>query len=67
MHSLDGKNVVVFKHDTGVCARMPYMDLSDSQAAVIMVQTLHNKFKGYTKRKIEDAKLARKYIQDWCT
>lgn len=51
---------IVFKRDTGLCNRMPYIDMREHQGAFAMVQTVRDKFEGYTKRQVEKAILARK-------
>jgi hypothetical protein len=50
---------IVFKRDTGVCNRMPYIDLRDNQEGIAMIETVRKKFAGATKKEIEKAYLAR--------
>ena len=50
---------VIFKKDTGGCGGMPFLNLRESESAVSMVQTIRERFEGYTDREIKDAKLAR--------
>ena len=51
---------IVFKRDTCLCARMPYIDLRESQDGIIMLETVRKNFEGYTKKQVERAILARK-------
>ena len=53
-------NNIVFQHDTGLCNRMPYIDMRDHEDAVLMVQTVRANFEGYTKRQVKLAILAHK-------
>ena len=45
---------VTFKHDTGGCVRMPFIDLRYSESAVSMAQTLQGKFEGFPDREVRD-------------
>ena len=49
--SLKGKKIVL-KQDTGVCTRMPYIDLRDKQEGTSMIKTVCKKFAGATRREI---------------
>ena len=51
---------IVFERDTGLCDRMPYIDMRDHEDAVLMVQTVRKNFEGYIKREVKAAFLARK-------
>ena len=48
-----------FKRDTGLCNRMLYIDLRESRAGVIMLETLQKNFEGFTKKQVKKAILAR--------
>ena len=50
---------ITFKRDTGLCDRMPYIDLREHQEGVIMLETVRKNFEGYTKRQVKKAILAR--------
>ena len=50
---------ITFKRDTGLCDRMPYIDLREHQEGVIMIETVRKNFEGYTKRQVKKAILAR--------
>ena len=50
---------IIFKRDTGLCDRMPYIDLREHQEGVIMLETVRKNFEGYTKRQVKKAILAR--------
>ena len=49
---------IIFKRDTGVCNRMPYIDLRDNQEGFSMIEMVCNNFDGATKMEIEKAYLA---------
>ena len=51
---------LVFKRDTGLCDRMPCIDLREHREGVIMLETVRKYFEGYTKRNAKKAILARK-------
>ena len=48
-----------FKRDTGLCNHMPYIDLRESCTGVIMLETVQKNFKGFTKKQVKKAILAR--------
>ena len=48
VHSATGETTT-FQRDVGMCERMPYVDLHSSQTAVVLIQTVHNNYEGYTK------------------
>ena len=48
----------MFKHDTDLCNHMPYIDMRDHQEGLVMLQTVHKNFKGFTKCQVEKAILA---------
>ena len=50
---------IVFKRDSGLCNRMPYIDLREHQEGVIMLETVRKNFEGYTKKQVKKAILAR--------
>ena len=50
---------IVFKSDTGICNRMPYIDLRKNMEGFAMIETIKKQFTGATKRVIEKAYLAR--------
>ena len=50
----------MFKRDTGLCDRMPYIDMREHQEAFAMVQTIRKNFEGFIKEQVERAILARK-------
>ena len=51
--------VIVFKHDTGVCKGMPYIDLRTQHEGHVMIETVKENIKGFTKKEVEKAKLSR--------
>ena len=55
--TLEGKEIV-FKQKTGLCDRMPCIDLCEHREGVIMLETVQKNFKGYTKRHAKKAILA---------
>ena len=57
-------DVIRFKRDTGLCNRMLYTNLCESRAGVIMLETVRKKSKGFTKKQVKKAILARE-IQVW--
>ena len=46
---------IIFKRDTGVCKEMPYINLRENKEGISMIERVHNKFVGATKREIEKA------------
>ena len=40
---------IVFHRDTGLCNRMPYIDMRNHKDVVLMVQNVHKNFEGYTR------------------
>ena len=51
--------VIVFKHDTGVCKKMPYIDLHEQEERNVMIETMKKNLAGFTKKEIEKVKLPR--------
>ena len=51
--------VIVFKRDTGVCKGMPYIDLHTKHEGHVMIETMKNNIKGFTKKEAERVKLSR--------
>ena len=56
--SLPG-GVIVFARDTGMCNRMPYIDLREHAEGLVMLETVEKNMKMFTKREIERAQAAR--------
>ena len=54
----EGKRIV-FQRDTGVCKRMPYLDLRKHKGGFALIETVRKNFEGFTKRQIKKAILAR--------
>ena len=53
--SPQGKRTV-FKRDTGVCRRMPYIDLREhGKEGLAMIATVRKNFEGFTPKEIERA------------
>ena len=50
---------IVFKRDTGLCNRMPYIDMRENHAGLALLQTVRKNFEGFTKKQAEKALLAR--------
>ena len=50
---------IVFKRDTGICNRMPYIDLHKNMEGFAIIETIRKQFAGATNRYIEKAYLAR--------
>ena len=50
---------IVFKQDTGVYNRIPYINLKNNKEWIAMIETVCKKLAGATKREIEKAYLAR--------
>ena len=44
---------IVFKRDTGVCNRMPYIDLRENMEGFAMIETIRKQFDGATNKEIE--------------
>ena len=51
---------IVFEQDSGLCNRMPYIDMREVTEGFAMVQTVRQNFEGYTKKQVEKAIAARK-------
>ena len=51
---------ITFKRDTGLCNRMTYIDLRQKHERIAMLETVRANFKGYTKKQVEKAILARR-------
>ena len=51
--------VIVFARDTGMCNRMPYIDLREHTEGLVMLETVEKNMKMFTKRVIERAQAAR--------
>ena len=43
---------IVFEQDSGLCNRMPYIDMREVTEGFAMVQTVHQNFEGYTKKQV---------------
>jgi hypothetical protein len=54
-----GDKITFHREEDGVCRGFPYIDMQ-SKAAVAMIQTIRQHYKGFTKRKVQDAIKARK-------
>ncbi len=54
-----GNEITFHQEEDGVCRSFPYIDMQ-SKAAVAMIQTVRQRYKGFTKRKVQDAIGARK-------
>ena len=52
-------NKIPFKQDTGLCKGMPYIDMRNFKEGAIMIETVCNNFKNFTKKEIDAAKLSR--------
>ena len=50
---------IVFQRDTGLCNRMPYIDMREHQDGIDMVNTVRKNFEGFTRKQVEKAVLAR--------
>ena len=50
--------VIVFERDTGMCNRMPYIDLREHAEGLVMLETVEKNMEMFTKREIERAQLA---------
>ena len=55
----EGKKIV-FQRDTGLCNRMPYIDMREHKEAFALLQTVQKNFEGFTQRQVKQAKLARR-------
>ena len=55
----EGKTIV-FQRDTGLCNRMPYIDMREHKEAFALLQTVGKNFEGFTQRQVRQAKLARR-------
>ena len=51
--------VIVFARDTGMCNRMPYIDLREHTEGLVMLETVEANMKMFTKKEIERAQAAR--------
>eukprot|EP00970_Alexandrium_tamarense_P013771 scaffold3678_cov106-Alexandrium_tamarense.AAC.5 len=51
---------IVFKRDTGLCDRLPYVNVRKNRNALAMIQMVRDSYEGFTKKEIEMATLARK-------
>jgi hypothetical protein len=49
-----GKEITFHQEEDGVCHGFPYIDMQ-SKAAVAMIQTVRQRYKGFTKREVQDA------------
>ncbi len=54
-----GKEITFHREENGVCRGFLYIDMQ-SKAAVAMIQTVCQQYKGFTKREVQDAIAARK-------
>jgi hypothetical protein len=54
-----GKEITFHCEENGMCRRFPFIDMHSTNA-VAMVQTVRQRYEGYTKRKVQDAIAARK-------
>ena len=50
--------VIVFERDTGMCNRMPYIDLREHAEGLVMLETVEKNMEMFTKREIEKAQEA---------
>eukprot|EP00804_Cyclotella_cryptica_P008908 CCRYP_012018-RA/>CCRYP_012018-RA protein AED:0.42 eAED:0.38 QI:0/0/0/1/1/1/2/0/309 len=68
VHAPDG-TILHFKRDTGLCQRMPYLDMDDPQFKVdelnkeeqqshVFIQTVCNNYEGFTRKEVDKAILA---------
>ena len=48
------------KQDTGLCNRVPYIDMRKYKEVFALVKTMRKNFEGYTKQQMKQAILARK-------
>ena len=55
----EGKDIK-FERDTGLCNRMPFIDLRKHHEGIAMLETVRANFEGYTKKQVERAILARR-------
>ena len=51
--------VIVFARDTGICNRMPYIDLREHAEGLVMLEAVEKNMEMFTNREIEKAQLAR--------
>ena len=49
----------MFKRDTGLCNRMPYIDLRENHEGLAMINTVRERFKNFSREEIERAILSR--------
>ena len=49
---------IILKRDTGVCNRMPFIDLRENMEGFSMIETIIKQFAGATNKEIEKAYLA---------
>ena len=49
----------MFKRDVGVCKGMPYIDLREQDAGLVMIETVQKNLETFTKKEIERAELSR--------
>ena len=50
---------ITFKRDTGICKRMPYINLREEKTGLAMIQKIHQNFEGFTRMEVLQAKLTR--------
>ena len=43
---------LLFKKDTGMCEGMPYLDVRDNHEALVLLQTVREKFGLFTERQV---------------
>ncbi len=54
-----GDKITFHREEDGVCRGFPYIDMQ-SKAAMAMIQTVRQRYEGFTKREVQDAIAARK-------
>jgi len=54
-----GEEITFHREENGVCRGFPYIDMQSTDA-VAMIQTVRQRYEGFTKRKVQDATAARK-------
>jgi hypothetical protein len=54
-----GNEITFHREEDGLCHGFPYIDMQ-SKAVVAMIQTIRQRYKGFTKRKVQDAIAVRK-------
>ena len=52
-------DAIPFKHDTGLCIGILYIDLREQREGLVMIKTARKNFAGFTEKKISKARLSR--------